>query len=142
MKHNTTTVLIEREQYNLITIDVFPVRETYEIGSQGMLNCTLNPTSSRDGDMISYKWITAQLGILSPISTLAYSIVPYYLNSVDYYCHVYRNGRLLEIQRATLNIEGIIIILIITVHPVTIHHHYQAYSREKIFMARAVQVSK
>ena len=102
-------VFTEQEQYNIITTDVFPVQETYEIGSQVMLNCTLNPTLLRDGDVVSYHWSSAQGGTYYYCTKCTLAVLAHYLNSVDYYCHVYRNGRFLGVQRATLNIEGMVL---------------------------------
>ena len=86
--------------------DVFPVQEPYEIGSQVMLNCTLSPTLLRDGDVVSYQWSSAQEETFYYSGKITLTVPAHYLNSVDYYCHVYRNGRLLGVQQATINIQG------------------------------------
>ena len=104
--------LIARDQYNIVAVDVLPVQDSYEIGSRVLFNCTLDPsTRMRDGDLISYQWTSVQgRGIRAYGNTFTDSISVRYLSSVNYYCHAFRNGHLLAIQKVTLNIKGIILL--------------------------------
>ena len=87
----------------MITVNKYPEQQSYAIGSQVTLNCTVN---SRDHD-ITYRWYSASLrGGYTSGRTRTITIPAYYLNSVDYYCQIFNSGRLLGTQRITLDIKG------------------------------------
>ena len=93
--------------YHHITVDVIPVQQSYEIGSQVKFNCTLDPASIRNGDVVSYRWTSSQRSaIVSTSRTLTDSLQAYYLDSVEYHCQVFRNHGLLGTQTTTLNTKG------------------------------------
>ena len=99
-------ITLERTHY-LIMMDVLPAQESYEIGSQVRINCTVvYPTVSPT----SYRW-TSTYGAISSTSTTANTLtitVPvHHPQSVNYYCQPMSNGRLLGTQKIMLNVKGI-----------------------------------
>ena len=93
------------EKYYDIIINKDPTNRSYEIGSQVKLNCTVN---SNDGSVTSYRLSSARYGI-SYSSTYTPTILTYFLNSIEYYCQAYLNGRLLGTQKTTLDIKGVLL---------------------------------
>ena len=102
-------MLTEQGEYYTVEIRVSPFQESHEIGSQVTLNCTVTASpQARDNFVfpVTYQWHSADRGYFSSYSIGTTTIVPYEQDSTDYYCMVYRGGRLLGRRRTTLNIKG------------------------------------
>ena len=107
-------IIIEQTHY-LITMDVLPAKESYEIGSTVTINCTVYPTPVFHEDTplpIFYIWSSTYGAISSRLTianTLTITVPNYHLHSVNYYCWPFSNGRLLGTQKITLNVKGTVL---------------------------------
>lgn len=98
-------------QHYFVRVAIFPVQESYEIGSRVIFNCTVTPVPiHREDVMLSYRWTSA--GFISGItytSKLAVTIPNYHTNSAEYYCQPLYNGRPFGMGKVTLRVKGIYI---------------------------------
>ena len=95
----------DQEEYYKVSVHVSPAQKGYEVGSQITLNCTATPSPQAYDNFlfpVMYHWYSADRGYISSRSV----IYPYEQDLTDYYCLVYRGGRLLGRERKTLNIKG------------------------------------
>ena len=90
-----------------------PAKESYEIGSQVMLNCIATPLPQKyyrnfTFPMTYYQWSSSGEWPLNSGSLISIKTWSYQQGVVEYYCLVYRhrNGLLLGKGRTTLAIEG------------------------------------
>ena len=114
---NNYIVTVEREQaINHIIFDKDPTKQSYEIGSRVTLNCSVN---ARDRSVTSYRLSSARYGT-SYSSTNTLTIRTYSLNSVEYYCQAFRNGRLLNVQNTRLHVKGILFLA--NMHKLLLHY--------------------
>ena len=91
-------------------IHASPAQESYEIGSQVTLNCTVTPSPLNSEDFtfpVIYRWYSADRGsFFSRSYSIRITIAPSEQDSLDYNCLIFRGGHLLGKGRITLNIKG------------------------------------
>ena len=89
-------------------IHASPAQESYEIGSQVTLNCTVTPSPLNSEDFIfpaTYRWYSADRWSYFSRS-IQITIAPSEQDSIEYYCLIFLGGRLLGKGGITLNIKG------------------------------------
>ena len=83
------------------------MQESYDIGSQVTLNCTISPTPVSEASSIVYQWYSSVPYLSSsPQSARTITVGVRHPDSADYYCQPLHNGRLLGTGKITLKVKG------------------------------------
>ena len=103
--------MFTEQKHFSVVVDVLPDRESYELGSQVILNCSIAPSPQQyytnSNLPLTYQWYsTVRGGLFSSTQTVTTTIPVYHPTSADYYCQIYQNGYLVGTGKKSLKVKG------------------------------------